>query len=300
MPAASHIFPDLLAGLSLIVLGSTLFTRSLESTVERFFKNRGMGLRLLGNTSLSLPELILPLFAFLAPNAEKTAVDAGTGALFGPPIFLFLFLLPLIFIVEKKSIRPLLFESPLLFIGLLSGLLLMGMGLLPRVLLGILLLGFYLCTLFLFPSEGLDGTSENRTLPGSPNSYRIKDGISVAGGTLLMTLGSHLFLSGIDLMSRQQGSRAFWIALLLTPLATEAPELLTLTHFLRKKSVHQSFSILWGSIHFQLTLSIAAGLVISPWKASSSAFMAGSGILGLLALAFILGTVRRSTGSMRL
>jgi cation:H+ antiporter len=276
----------------LIVLGSSLFTRSLEPTIEKFFQNKGMGLRLLGNMSLSLPELILPLFAFLAPGRGKTAIDAGTGALFGPPIFLFLFLLPLVSFLGKKSARILLKEIPLLLLGLGAALLLLGRGELPRLFLATILAGFYLWALLLVPPDEPDPRPEIREAPEGPAPYRLRDGAYVVAGTLLMTVGSHFFLSGIDLLSQNQGFKAFWIALLLTPLATEAPELLTLMHFLRKKSIHQSFSILWGSIHFQLTLSIASGLIASPWKSSGSTIQAGSALLGILVLAFVLGAFR--------
>ena len=279
----------------MIVLGSSLFTRSLEPTIERFFQNKGMGLRLLGNMSLSLPELILPLFAFLAPGRGKAAIDAGTGALFGPPIFLFLFLLPLIFLLEKKSARILFKEIPLLLLGLGASLLLLGRGEIPRLFLAVILAGFYLWALLLVPPDEPDPRQESsKQAPEAPAPYRLRDGAYVIAGTLLMTVGSHFFLSGIDLLSQHQGFNAFWIALLLAPLATEAPELLTLMHFLRKKSIHQSFSILWGSIHFQLTLSIASGLIASPWKSSGSTIQAGSALLVILVLAFVLGTFRLS------
>jgi len=293
MATSPHILPDLLAGLLLIIAGSALFTRSIESTVERFFDNKGLGLRVLGNLSLSLPELILPLFAFLAPNVGSTAIDAGTGALFGPPIFLFLFLVPLVLFIGRPSIRTLLAESPVLFLGLALALLAMGKGMLLRLVLATVLTGLYLWTLLRLPSDQQEESEEPRD-NSTPPPFRIRDGIYLVAGTLLMTFGSHIFLTGIDLVSRHQGSRAFWIALVLTPFATEAPELLTLIHFLRKRSVLQSFSILWGSIHFQMTVSIASGLVASPWKPSASSFVAGSALLSFLVLSFTLGRIRRT------
>ena len=281
----------LAAGFFLIVAGSALFTRSLEATVERFFENRNRGLRILGNLSLSLPELILPLMAFLVPGAGRSRIDAGTGALFGPPLFLCLFLIPLSLFLGGSQARTLLREIPFIAAGLAAALLLFGHSLLPRLLLALALSGVYLWGLLSAPEPG---ESHERSSPPAP--WSAKDALFVAGGALLMALGSQLFLSGIERLQETRGWSSFWTALLLGPLATEAPELLTLTHFLRKRSLSQSFSILWGSIHLQATLSIAAGLLASPWTGSPDALRGGLLLSGALVALGLLGALRKGTG----
>ena len=281
----------LAAGFFLIVAGSALFTRSLEATVERFFENRNRGLRILGNLSLSLPELILPLMAFLVPGAGRSRIDAGTGALFGPPLFLCLFLIPLTLFLGGPQARILLREIPFIVAGLAAALLLFGHSLLSRLLLALALSGVYLWGLLTAHETG-----ESPETPSSPAPWSAKDGLSVAGGALLMAFGSHLFLSGIERLQENRGWAPFWTALLLGPLATEAPELLTLTHFLRKRSLTQSFSILWGSIHLQTTLSIAAGLLASPWAGSPEALQAGLILSGGLVALGLLGALRKRAG----
>jgi Ca2+/Na+ antiporter len=118
----------------------------------------------------------------------------------------------------------------------------------------------------------------------------------------MMGLGSQTFLSGIEALREIRGISPFWTALLLGPIATEAPELLTLTHFLRKRSLPEAFSILWGSIHLQTTLSVAVGILASPWLGSPGAIHAGfalGGLLGLLLLPAILRRSRTSEGDPR-
>ena len=278
----------LAGGFLLIVTGSALFTRSLESTVARFFENRNRGLRILGNLSLSLPELILPLIAFLTPGTSPSRIEAGTGALFGPPLFLGLVLLPLAFFLSRPQARMLAREGPLLVAGLSAAILLFGHGLLPRLFLALFLLALYLGGLLLAP-----GHEENRLSPEAPTDWRISDAFFLGGGAFLMGLGSQAFLSGIESLREICGVSPFWTALLLGPIATEAPELLTLTHFLRKKSLPEAFSILWGSIHLQTTLSVAVGILASPWRGSSSATRAGLLLAGLLGILSLLGIRRR-------
>ena len=278
----------LAGGFSLIVAGSTLFTRSLERTVLRFFNNKSQGLRILGNLSLSLPELLLPLIAFLTPGSGKSRVEAGTGALFGPPLFLLLFLVPLAFFLKPRESQILAREIPLLLSGLALALFLFDHSLLFRLPLALFLAGIYLWGLWSIPEEALQDVPE----PGSP--WRPFDAISVIGGSLLMGGGSQLFLVGIDHLRSAQGISPFWVALILAPLATEAPELLTLLHFLKKRSLSEGHSILWGSIHLQATLSIALGLLASPWKGSAAARSAGESLLLILG-ALLLLSWRRSS-----
>ena len=278
----------LAGGFSLIVAGSTLFTHSLERTVLRFFNNKSQGLRILGNLSLSLPELLLPLIAFLTPGSGKSRVEAGTGALFGPPLFLLLFLVPLAFFLKPRESQILAREIPLLLSGLALALFLFDHSLLFRLPLALFLAGIYLWGLWSTPEEALQDVPE----PGCP--WRPFDAISILGGSLLMGGGSQLFLVGIDHLRVSQGTSPFWSALILAPLATEAPELLTLLHFLKKRSLSEGHSILWGSIHLQTTLSIALGLVISPWKGSEAARSAGESLLLILGALLLLSWRRRS------
>ncbi len=281
----------LAGGFSLIVAGSTLFTRSLERTVFRFFNNKSQGLRILGNLSLSLPELLLPLIAFLTPGSGKSRVEAGTGALFGPPLFLLLFLVPLAFFLKPRESQILAREIPLLLSGLALALFLFDHSLLFRLPLALFLVGIYLWGLLATPEE----TPQDVPEPVAP--WGPFDAISVIGGSLLMGGGSQLFLVGIDHLRVSQGISPFWSALILAPLATEAPELLTLLHFLKKRSLSEGHSILWGSIHLQTTLSIALGLVISPWKGSEAARSAGESLLLILGALLLLSWRRRSQHS---
>jgi Ca2+/Na+ antiporter len=273
-------------GFALIVAGSSLFTRSLERTVLRFFNNKNRGLRILGNISLSLPELLLPLIAFLAPGAGTSRVEAGTGAIFGPPLFLLLFLFPLAFFLTQRESQSLARELPLLLGGVALGLLLFDHSLILRLILSLFLAGLYLWGLF----STVDHEEVQEEESGSP--WGILDALSVAGGSLLMGGGSQLFLVGIDHLRSSHGISPFWSALILAPLATEAPELLTLLHFLKRRSMSEGLAILWGSIHLQTTLSIAMGLVASPWRGSQAARSAGETLLLLLGALLLLSWKR--------
>lgn len=279
----------LIIGFALVVGGSSLFTHSLESTVARFFENRNRGLRILANLSLSLPELVLPLIAFLTPRAPTTRIEAGTGALFGSPLFLSLFLIPLSLFLAPPQGRTLFREIPLLILALGGAMALTGHPFWIR-----LLLAAGLCGLYLWGLGSMEEAEEKTPDPSAP--WRWTDGLFLAAGAGLMGIGSHLFLDGIDHLPEVLLLTPFWVALLLAPIATEAPELLTLTHFLRKRELAPTFSVLWGSIHLQSTLGIAIGLVASPWGASRETLHAGGALLSVLAFLFLVGVFRGRTG----
>lgn len=287
MPLPSLL--PLTGGFVLIVAGSALFTRSIEKTAVRFFDNKNRGLRILGNLSLSLPELLIPLIAFLSPGKDPDTVLAGTGAIFGSPLFLLFFLLPLGLFLTLPELRTLRKEIPLLLTGVAGALLLFGHTILLRSLLALLLGGLYLYGVFSIPeTQETPSKMEEAEAP-----WRTRDGLMVIVGALLMGVGSRVFLSGINLVKTSLGLSPFWTALVLAPLATEAPELFTLLHFLRRKHIPASFSILWGSIHLQITLSLALGLVVSPWTGSLGAITAGEVLLGVLGILFVFAWLRR-------
>ncbi|MGC8529783.1 MAG: hypothetical protein ACP5OP_06245 [Leptospirillia bacterium] len=279
-------------GFALIVAGSALFTRSLERTVLRFFDNKNQGLRILGNISLSLPELLLPLIAFLDPGRDQSRIEAGTGALFGPPLFLLLFLAPLAFLLKHRERQSLTREIPLLLGGLALALFLFDHPLLFRLPLALFLAGIYLWGVLSIPEE--EAPPEE---PAAGSPWGAFDAISVVAGSLLMGGGGQVFLIGIDHLRASHGISPFWAALILAPLATEAPELLTLLHFLKKRSLSEGYSILWGSIHLQTTLSIALGLLASPWKGSEGAREAGEILLLILGSLLLLSWRRNSPHS---
>ncbi len=288
---------SLLFGFLLVVGGSALFTRAIEKTAERFFSNRGRGLRILANISLSLPELILPLIAFLAPGKgpEGDRVAAGTGALFGPPLFLLLFLLPLAPALGRPERRSLLKEIPVLLPAVAGTLLLFDHPLFQRFLLALLMAVLYLWGLL--GATDVEAVSHEE----NPEPWGVRDALFITGGVALMAGGSEIFLSGITALRDSLGLSPFLSAIVLAPLATEAPELLTLFHFLRKKRFDSSFSILWGSIHLQITLSLAAGLIASPWQGSPRALTAGAVLLvflaGLLLVVFLREISKRGLPS---
>lgn len=112
-------------------------------------------------------------------------------------------------------------------------------------------------------------------------------------GVALLLIGPVLLLKGIlGFGGSGGGETVFILSIILSSLSTESPEALSLFMLLKKRDIPAAYAILWGSIHFQLTVSLATGLILSPWIIQERHIAAGA----VLILALLLSTLwARST-----
>ena len=282
-------------GLLLILGGSILFSHSAEALTQQLFKNHSLGRRILGNVSLSIPELILPLFSFLGGSGEGRK-DAGIGAILGAPLLLIAVLWPMTLFITRKSPIPssekrqLSKEAPILAGGLSLALL---AGEFPshtlHLIIGILLLFLYPAILFGIKGEELPADTDNQ----QNHPTIIQTALLFLSGVTLLLTGPVLLLKGILQFGGSGGGKTvFLLSILLSSLSTESPEALSLFMLLKKRDIPAACAILWGSIHFQLTVSLATGLLLSPWIIQERHLAAGA----ILILALLLSTLwARST-----
>ncbi|MHB8422407.1 MAG: hypothetical protein ACYDAM_06495 [Leptospirales bacterium] len=288
----------ILTGFFLLLLGSALFSFTAERIVHRLFRNRQAGGRLLGNLSLSLPEAILPLYAFLTPSDPESPLSShfssniGVGAILGAPLFLLLVLWPLYLwktrkfpLVETRRIQ-LSRETPLLMSGLAIA---MIAGVVPSRLLhlltGCLLAGLYLGAFFLIesPPGHPNESPEQEHLPPS-----IRDYLLFACSAILILLGPEIFLSGLNALGRSLHSTfPLFLSMGLSALATESPEALALFFLLKRKERALGFDMIWGSISFQMTVSLSIGLFFSRWTLLNVHLALGGVLLMTLLLSFL-------------
>lgn len=281
------------SGFILIAAGSALFSHAAERLTQRLFSNRQMGARLLGNLSLSLPEAVLPLFAFLTADhtpGPSYSMDIGVGAILGAPAFLLGVLWPLYLLSGRKiplpSIRrnQLVREPPILAAGLIGALCLgYVQSAWVKTAGGVLLLALYAFLVARIEPHETDSAPENQ--PASP-----VDGLAFLAGTGLILYGPELFLSGLrEISGTGPSSAPFLLSLALSPLATELPELLALIFFLRRGNRTMGFDIVWGSIGFQLTVSLSVGLFLSPWTLTTRHAVLGGILACVLVASAIFG-----------
>lgn len=281
------------SGFILIATGSALFSHAAERLTHRLFSNRQLGARLLGNLSLSLPEAVLPLFAFLTADhntVPSQTLDIGVGAILGAPAFLLGVLWPLYLWFGRTHPLPairrnqLAREPPILGAGLIGAL---ALGFVQseggKTAGGVLLLALYAFLVARIEPH------ESETRPEDQPAKAV-DGLAFLAGTGLILFGPELFLSGLrELSGTGPSSSPFLLSLVLSPLATELPELLALIYFLRRGNRTMGFDIVWGSISFQLTVSLSVGLFLSPWILTARHAVLGGILAAILLLSALLG-----------
>ena len=285
-------------GFLLILAGSALFSHSAETLTQQLFRNHSLGRRILGNISLSLPELVLPLFSFLGGSGGGRK-DAGIGAILGAPLFLIAILWPMTLLVTRKSPAPLSEkkqlskEAPILAAGLTLALL-AGSSRMTILHWGVAILLLLLYPAILFGLKGED--PPDNTSRHQENPFSIRTALSFLSGVGFLLTGPVLLLNGILQFGGSHGGETIFIlSLVLSSLSTESPEALSLFMLLKKRDIPAAYAILWGSIHFQLTVTLASGLLLSPWIIQERHIVAGS----ILILALLLSTLWARSGTER-
>lgn len=293
----------LLAGFSLILAGSILFSRTAEQLVESLFRGHPIGMRILGILSLSLPEALLPLMAFWPPGEglsrppDSSPMDIGVGAILGAPSFLLLILWPLYLLRTRRptgtTVRPgqLQREIPLLVFALGVAL---AAGETSSARLHLLAAGLLLVlfTVSLF-STRTDPELSPTPVPATP--FRpLREVVLFLIASVLVVSGPRVFLSGLFAWQQTHpGPAPFWISMVLSALSTESPEALALFFLLRKGEREHGFDIIWGAISFQLTIPPAIGLAFSPWNLTLRHDVMGCLLLAVL-LASLMAARKRS------
>ncbi len=279
---------ETLSGFLLVLAGSALFSHSAETLTRRLFTNHSLGRRILGNLSLSIPELVLPVVSFLGGSAPGRK-EAGIGAILGAPLFLVAILWPVTLWVtrhepapkeEKKQLGK---EAPLLAGGLFLAL---AAGLTPSRPVHFIVAAFLL---LLYPAILLKLRTEDAPEEEGPEegSSTVRQTLAFLAGAAFLFIGPVLLLKGILHSGESQGNGSiFLLSLLLSSLSTESPEALSLVMLLKKRQTASAYGVLWGSIHFQLTVSVASGLLLSPWTIEGRHLIAG----GILIVALLFST----------
>lgn len=301
MNAGSIIF-KIMTGFLLLLLGSGLFSFTAEKIVHRFFRNRQAGGRVLGNLSLSLPEAILPLYAFLAPSPPESSLslnfssNIGVSAILGAPLFLLLILWPVYLwktrdspLIESRRVQ-LSRETPLLALGLAIALI---SGVVPSRLLhlfaGCLLIALYLGAFFLIETPRKPSDShEQKVVPPT-----VRDYLLFGCSAILILAGPEIFLSGLNQLGQSfSSSFPLFLSMGLSALATESPEALALFFLLKRKESALGFDMIWGSISFQMTVSLSIGLFFSRWHLLNIHVTLGGILLLTLLVSFLYSRSR--------
>jgi|HubBroStandDraft_6_1064221.scaffolds.fasta_scaffold04000_8 cation:H+ antiporter len=108
---------------------------------------------------------------------------------------------------------------------------------------------------------------------------------------------SQVFVTQLDTLGSALGIRPQLLALLLSPIATELPEILNAVIWVRQGKYRLALANISGAMMIQATVPTALGLFFTPWLLDPS-LLAGAAMtavaVGAMSLAFRAGVIRRT------
>jgi cation:H+ antiporter len=156
------------------------------------------------------------------------------------------------------------------FLMIFAGIALLGCLAFP----GKFLLGFIPLAIYIFYCyRQMDGLVTTGTIilerlficPKQPNPPTSLVLLQTGLGLCFICLGSQLFISCMEAISTALGAQPHVIALLLSPIATELPEIMNTFIWIRKGKVALALGNISGSMMAQATVPSALGILFTPW-----------------------------------
>lgn len=103
-------------------------------------------------------------------------------------------------------------------------------------------------------------------------------------------IGSRIFVSQLETISLSLGLPAHIVALLLSPIATELPEILNAVIWVRQGKEMLALSNISGAMMIQATVPSALGLFFTPWLFDT--YLTVAGVVTALSICFLCYTLR--------
>ncbi len=107
---------------------------------------------------------------------------------------------------------------------------------------------------------------------------------------LLIFLGSNIFVDRLEALSLALGMPAHIVSLLLSPIATELPEIINVLIWVRQGKEQLAFGNISGAMMIQATVPSALGIFFTPWVFDR--YLTFAAIATALSVAFLWLTLR--------
>ncbi len=293
----------LISGMVLIVLSADYFTNGVEWLGYGLGLDEGAVGSLLAALGTALPETLVPVIAIVF-SGNSTSGAIGLGAILGAPLMLstLAFMIIGVGLWTHGRREPTLpsgaVERDISFF-LLGFALALGSGFTPeswhRPVAAILVIGYgwHVYRLIHTGRELKASVAPSRRLHLSSRTRPpfVLVLIQVSMALFGLILGAHFFVVGLDRVSLVFKVSGFLLSVILTPVATELPEVLNSVLWIRRRKDGLAFGNVTGAMAFQATMVPALGLIFSPWRLSPWEIAAG--VLAWVSAAWIFTRCRQ-------
>jgi cation:H+ antiporter len=262
----------------LIILSADYFTNGVEWLGFILGLGEGAVGSLLAALGTALPETLVPVMA-MAFGASQVSDAIGLGAILGAPLMLatLAFMIIGIGLWSHRRVTPRLQKGSLerdltFFIGSFG--LAIVTGFLPSswhtLMACVLILGYV--------AHAWTVVHLNRdTERVSPPADRLHLGlgsipvwlmawVQVAMALSGMILGARFFVMALDHASASLSISGFFLSVIITPIATELPEVLNSVLWIRRGKDTLAFGNVTGAMAFQASVVPALGIFLTPWR----------------------------------
>jgi len=273
------------AGMILIILSADYFTNGVEWLGFSWGLGEGVVGSLLAALGTALPETLVPAVAIMARSQVPGQGAIGLGAILGAPLMLSTLGFSIIGLGlwtsgrrrdglrlgDASTRRDLGFFVVAFFLAVVAGWLPTGVH---RWVALVLVGGYVVHAVRLVRASGQEGREGPRS-PEQPlhlfhGSHPplflqvFQVGLALFG----LIVGAHFFVAALDHLSHRVRIPGFLLSVVITPVATELPEVLNSIIWIRRGRDGLALGNVTGAMAFQASLVPALGLVWTPWRLS--------------------------------
>ncbi len=307
---------ELAIALVLILASAELFTNGIEWVGENLGLSEGVVGSVLAAVGTALPETLLPLVAILLGHGVK-GQEIGIGAILGAPFMLSTLAMFVVGVsvlmfardgrrgTDLRGNKRVLLQDLGYFLVMYTLAVVAGLfhhawfkwALAIALLIGYV---FYVRRHLRTPEEKVEeaeAAGEVRPLyllrivrraRGSPPLWA---SVSQVGAALVAMLsGARVFVLGVDRIAHDFSIPPLALALLIAPIATELPEKFNSVIWIRRGKDTLALGNVTGAMVFQSSFPVTIGLLLTPWRLTGDALVAG--IVALAAGSILWLTLR--------
>ena len=299
-------FVTLLLAIITIYYSCELFVNGIEWVGQKFNISQNAVGTVLAAFGTALPESVVTLVA-VAFNATKEEQDIGIGAAMGGPLVLGTIAYAVVGLciivfrkrrtlgteidIDSKKLRTdqLWFLSIFIFKVFLGFLVFSGKSLTALLFIAAYALYFYkeMRAESTHPQEELEPLKFQPHMTVPTTSWVIAQTIF---SLILISASSHLFVKNLELISSLWHVPPLLVSLLLSPLATELPEILNAVIWVRQGKEALALGNISGSMMIQATIPSALGIYFTTWLFDRHLLIAG--IVTLISIIYLLLTLK--------